>query len=191
MTKFRNKYRVQSARLASWDYTSAGYYFVTLCTRDRICFFGDLIDGTMVLSPIGALVAEEWQKTPQIRIYVELDEWVVMPNHLHGILIINEHTGATPQQQPNTATPPAQQSKVPRSKGAVAKPHALGTIMSQFKSVCTKRIWADGHVNFGWQANYYDHVIRTDASLDHIRAYIHDNPLRWDIDRDSAAQLYM
>jgi putative transposase len=191
MTKFRNTYRVQSTRLANWDYTSAGYYFVTLCTRNRLCFFGDVVDGAMALSPIGATVAGEWQKTSQIRAYVALDEWVVMPNHLHGILVINEHAGSTPQSRDDTAMPLAQQPETPRSKGAVAKPHALGTIISQFKSVCTKRSWTEGHSDFGWQANYYDHVIRTQTSLDHIRAYIRDNPLRWDIDRDNAAQLYM
>ncbi len=114
-----------------------------------------------------------------------------MPNHLHGILIINEHVEATPQPRDSAAMPLAQQPETPRSKGAVAKPHALDTLISQFKSACTKRIWAGGRADFGWQANYYDHVIRTQTSLDHIRASIRDNPLRWDIDRDSVAQLYM
>ena len=88
MTKFRGQYRVESARLPGWDYASAGWYFVTLCTRDHVCFLGDVVDGRIQLSSLGEIVAEEWQKTPQIRPNVELDEWIVMPNHVHGIIVI-------------------------------------------------------------------------------------------------------
>ena len=88
MAKYKDRYRVESARLPGWDYHAAGWYFVTLCTRDRVPFFGEIVDGEMVLSSIGRIVAEEWQRTPEIRSNVILDEWVVMPNHLHGILVI-------------------------------------------------------------------------------------------------------
>ncbi|MCA1994636.1 MAG: hypothetical protein LDL41_21715, partial [Coleofasciculus sp. S288] len=88
MTLYKNKYRIESARCQNWDYTSNGYYFVTICTQNREYFFGDVMADKMQLSPIGKIVAEEWQKTAQIRSYIELDEWVIMPNHLHGIIII-------------------------------------------------------------------------------------------------------
>lgn len=84
MTLYTNKYRIESARCSTWDYTSNGTYFVTICTKNRQCFFGDGVDGEMNLSEIGAIVAEEWQKTAQIRPNVQLGAWVVMPNHFQG-----------------------------------------------------------------------------------------------------------
>ena len=88
MTKFRDRYRVESARLPDWDYRSAGWYFVTACTEDRMPFFDHVADGEMILSPVGEIVAEEWSQTPDVRPNVILDEWIIMPNHLHGIIVI-------------------------------------------------------------------------------------------------------
>src|SRR6266702_5532956 len=88
MTLFKDRYRVESARLKGWDYSAAGYYFVTICTRNRECWLGEVIDGIMRLSSVGEVVAEEWLKTSQMRDNVTLDDWVVMPNHLHGIVVI-------------------------------------------------------------------------------------------------------
>src|SRR5512135_1100423 len=88
MTLFKNKYRIESARLRGYDYSSPGLYFVTICTKNRVSYFGDVVNGKMELSPMGNIVADEWQKTPDIRANVQLDEWVVMPNHLHGIIWI-------------------------------------------------------------------------------------------------------
>jgi putative transposase len=89
MTLFKDSYRIESSRLKGWDYSAAGCYFVTICTRDQECWLGNVVDGVMRLSPAGEIVAEEWQKTAAIRENVSLDEWVVMPNHVHGIIIIN------------------------------------------------------------------------------------------------------
>lgn len=88
MTLYKNKYRIESTRCQNWDYTSNGYYFVTICTQNQEYFFGNVVADKIQLSPVGEIVAEEWHKTAQIRSYIELDEWVVMPNHLHGIIII-------------------------------------------------------------------------------------------------------
>ncbi|MDP2807134.1 MAG: transposase [bacterium] len=88
MTLFRNKYRVESARLTGWDYSQPGYYFVTICTHDRGCLFGKIIDGEMRLNEYGQGVKEEWHKTGQQRLNLHLDEFIVMPNHIHGIIQI-------------------------------------------------------------------------------------------------------
>ncbi|NUO82265.1 hypothetical protein HUU05_19505 [candidate division KSB1 bacterium] len=85
---FKENFRIESTRLQGWDYSRAGWYFVTICTRDHVHFFGEVVNGEMQLSPIGEIVTEEWQKTPQVRSKVELDTWTVMPNHLHGIVVI-------------------------------------------------------------------------------------------------------
>jgi REP element-mobilizing transposase RayT len=89
MTLYKKKYRIESTRLKDWDYSRDGYYFVTICTQDKKCFFGDVIDEKVQLSAIGEIVADEWQKTPQIRKNVSLDTWIIMPNHVHGIIVIN------------------------------------------------------------------------------------------------------
>jgi hypothetical protein len=91
MTLFKGKYRVESTRLRGWDYASAGWYFVTLCTRNRECVWGEVVNGAVRLSPMGEIVAEEWRKTEQIRANVALDEWVIMPNHVHGIIVIKNN----------------------------------------------------------------------------------------------------
>ncbi len=88
--KFKNKYRIEPARLRSWDYASPGWYFVTVCTKNRENFFGDVIGGEMYVSEVGRMVSEEWIKTAIIRSNIILDEWILMPNHIHGILVITE-----------------------------------------------------------------------------------------------------
>ena len=91
MTLYKDKYRIESTRLKDWNYSRDGYYFVTICTQDKKCFFGDVIEEKVRLSTIGEIVADEWQKTVRIRKNVSLDAWIIMPNHLHGIVIINNN----------------------------------------------------------------------------------------------------
>ncbi len=170
MTKFKDKYRVESARLRGWDYTSAGWYFVTICTHQRACVLGRVINGDVELSPLGEIVAEEWQRTAQVRPNVDLDAWVVMPNHVHGIIVINVET---PRRGVSTTT------DVPTNAW---KPNSLGSIVNQIKSVCTKRIRTAGYPGFAWQARFHDHIIRDEPELNRIRRYIHDNPLKWTLD---------
>jgi REP element-mobilizing transposase RayT len=175
MDRFQGKYRIPSARLPGWDYASAGYYFVTIVTHGRIPYFGEILAGKMHLSPIGAIVAEEWSKTPQIRPNIQLDEWVIMPNHLHGIIIIT--TVETPRRGVSTER---------RGVSTKAwKPNTLGSILNQFKSVCTKRIRLACNPDFGWQPRFHDHIIRDEKSLERIRAYIRYNPLQWSQDGEN------
>jgi len=195
MSLFKNKYRIESTRLQGWDYSREGLYFVTICTHDRKHFFGEIVAGEMQLSPIGEIVAEEWQKTPQIRPNVELDERIIMPNHLHGIVVIthalkmSDSTNVETFQR-NVSTGPDVSAKRP-APVARLQPNSLGSIIGQFKSVCTKRIWAAGFRDFAWQTRFYDHIIRNEKSLNKIREYIATNTLRWEEDRNNAANLYM
>ena len=167
MTLFKGKYRTSPTRLPGWDYTSAGGYFVTICTKDRVPFFGEIIDGKMHLSPQGRIVSDEWVKTDRIRSNVTLDEWIVMPNHLHGIVVMAEAVGGPHGETPHRGVSTAWQSGT------------LVAIVGQFKSICTKRIRRDGYSGFAWQPRYYDHIIRDEASLARIREYIAVNPLKW------------
>ena len=169
MSRFKQKYRIESARLKNWDYTRAGWYFVTICTRHHFCWFGEIKQNDIILTPAGEIVAAEWQKTAQIRHNVELDAWVIMPNHLHGIIVISDNNpGETSRRDVST----------PRLQAG-----SLGAIIAQFKSSCTKKIRAGGNPAFGWQARYYDHIIRVEKSLDNIRKYIANNPSKWTLDK--------
>ena len=100
MTLYRNRYRIESTRLSTWDYTAPAWYFVTICTRDRACVLGEVRENALRLFPTGRTVAEEWVRTRLIRPYVKLDAWVIMPDHLHGILRIESHDrrGETPRR---------------------------------------------------------------------------------------------
>jgi putative transposase len=195
---FRNKYRIPSARLRGWDYASAGLYFVTICIKNRVPCLADIVEGMVRLSPIGEIVAEEWQKTAQIRTNVIVDAWVVMPNHLHGIIGITPPDGdarrddgdaprgvivETPRRGVSTATTAA--------ASAAWKSGSLGAIIGQFKSVCTKRIWAAGFRDFAWQERFYDHIIRDERALNRIRNYIANNPARWESDRNNSENVWM
>lgn len=185
MALFKNKYRVQSTRLKGWDYAGAGWYFVTICTRNMEKFFGEIVKDEMQLSAVGEIVANEWVKTPSIRPQVSLDEWIVMPNHLHGILVI-------------ASSPIAETSKVETSRRDVStgstkpqlKAGSLGAMIGQIKSVSTKQIWQAGYGDFAWQSRFYDHIIRDEKSLEKIREYIRNNPLNWEHDRNKSPSPY-
>ena len=165
------RYRSPSLRLPWWDYSQAGWYFVTICTKDRQCVLGEIVEGSVVLTPGGQIVEEEWRRATTVRQHVELDEFVIMPNHLHGILVINEGQKKTSHRDVSTKTSLRSQS--------------LGAIIGQFKSVCTKRIRGQGFPQFGWQRRFYEHIIRDERSLGNIRQYIVDNPAKWELDADN------
>lgn len=133
-----------------------------------------------MLSEIGKIVEEEWQKTSKIRECVNLDAWGIMPNHLHGILIIkNEIDMPRGNLIMNVETP---RRGISTSKW---KPDSLGSILNQFKSICTKRIRNLNCSDFYWQSRFYDHIIRDEKSLHEIREYIHNNPLKWNEDKNN------
>ncbi|HWP92234.1 MAG TPA: transposase [Thermodesulfobacteriota bacterium] len=134
--------------------------------------FGDIVEGRMFLNEIGFLVSDEWIRSVQLRKEIELDEFVVMPNHLHGIVIIREsNVGAT--------------GRSPLPKGP--KPRSIGAFIAGFKSSATKRInIMRGTSGFRiWQRNYYERIIRNEDELNEIREYIANNPLKWESDEEN------
>jgi REP element-mobilizing transposase RayT len=183
---FRNRYRVESTRLRGWDYSAPAWYFVTICTKGHACCLGRISQGQMVLSEMGAIVAEEWQRTAVIRPDIRLDAWVVMPNHLHGIVIID--SGGTEAQSVGfeRARPDRAHSA---AKPGQLRPGSLGAIVGQVKSACTKRIRGLGHINFDWQPRFHDHIIRDEAELARIREYVLNNPAKWELDRYYSAHV--
>ena len=158
----------RSIRVPGFDYAQPGAYFVTICTRDRLPLFGRIIRGAMRLSRMGWIVSDEWMRTPAVRPYVRSDAFVVMPDHVHGIIVIADDRGvARCRTAPIAASGPASGS--------------VGAIVGQFKSVATKRINAVRETPGAlvWQRGYYECVVRDRAMLNRIRRYIADNPARW------------
>jgi putative transposase len=181
MALFKYKYCIESARLKEWDYSRYGYYFVTICTKDKQHFFGDIVGDKMKLSEIGKIVAGEWRKTDSIRDYAKLDEWAIMPNHLHGIIIIqNENNVETPGHA-------SLHREVPFGdtfKASLPKAN-LSHVIKEFKSASTWTIHRKGFTDFAWQSRFYDHIIRNEKELHEIRDYIVYNPLKWQFDEEN------
>ena len=159
--------RRSSLRHAGWDYGSDGWYFVTIVVHDRVrCLSQIADDAEVLLTSIGRIVEDELLKTPMIRSYVQLDEYVIMPDHLHIILVINRGDAVQDDQRH-------------------WKPGCLGAIISRFKEACTKRIRREIDADFQWHRNYNDRVIRDEDELKRIREYIQNNPARWIEDQNT------
>jgi REP element-mobilizing transposase RayT len=169
----------RSMRLKGFDY-SAGVFFVTLVTANRECVFGDVRNDEMQLNTLGLIVQEEWRRSAEIRPEIHLDAFVVMPNHLHAIV------GLATQRD---AVGAHGRAPLPANMGATMfRPaRSLGSLVAGFKSAATHRVNTLRRTPNQplWQRNYYDHVIRNDAELDRIRAYIIENPRRWADDTEN------
>jgi REP element-mobilizing transposase RayT len=175
MGLYRSKFRIESSRLKDWDYSTPWWYYVTVCTKNFKSWFGDIKNGKMILNKLGKVVDEEWKKTKEIRKNVELDYYVVMPNHFHGIIIIND-------VETSRRDVSKEQKTGHRPVSTELKSNSLGSIIGQFKSICTKRIHSMGNSAFNWQPRFYDHIIRNENDLSRIRTYIQNNPLKWELD---------
>jgi len=164
-----------SLRLPGYDYREAGGYFITLCCRDSKILFGKIIDGKVNLNNIGKIVDEEWRRTAFVRSNVELDVFIIMPNHLHAIIIL-KNVGATRRVAPTIGRNP---------RGPLSG--SIGAIIGQFKSTTTKRInnQRNSFLLRVWQRNYYEHIIRTESELEQIREYIVLNPEKWSLDQEN------
>lgn len=136
-------------------------FFVTWCTHHRTQVLSNIVDNGVQLTEIGTIVNEEWLATACIRPTVVLDAWVIMPNHVHGILLLE------------------------------GKDVALGTIIAQIKSMATKRIRALGNTDFAWQTRYYDRILRNERALLAARDYIDKNPQRWTQDIENIEGIFM
>ncbi len=169
-----DKHRRRSIRLPGYDYTQAGAYFITACTHVRACLFGTIVDGVMALNAFGEIVRDEWLKSAQIRREIQLDGFVVMPNHIHGIVVVDPVIPLSP--------PVGAHGRAPLHR----KPKSLGAFMAGFKPAVTRRVNEICHTpgNPVWQRNYYEHVIRDESELGRIREYILSNPQQWEADKE-------
>ena len=170
MTFDRHKHHRRSIRLPGYDYASAGAYFVTVCTYGRECLFGAGAGagGTVRLNPCGHVARDEWSRSAGHRPEIELDAFVVMPNHVHGIVVITDDAGT--ERVGAEHVPPLHRP-----------PGSLGSFVAGFKMAVTKRVnllrGTPGALV--WQRNYYERIIRDDDEAMAIRAYIYENARRW------------
>lgn len=167
---FSQKHR-RSIRLPEYNYTQSGVYFITICTHKRQCWFGNISEGKVKLNHIGYIVAKLWQGCQKRFNYINIDQFIVMPNHFHGILIINNNEHQLSSQR---------QFSKPISG-------SLATIIGSFKSAVTRRINTMRKTPTPpiWQRNYYERIIRNEQELNNVRQYIINNPLKWELDEEN------
>ncbi len=188
----------KSIRLRGYDYSQAGLYFVTICTQGRQCLFGYVDNGVMNLNDAGKMLSATWGEIPAHYEGVEIDEFVVMPNHIHGIVTL---VGATPRGCPDVNFSPGDEGQARGEQGQARGPAptqfrrdvhtrlSLPDVVHRFKTMTTKR-YANGVKQNGWQPfsaklwqrNYYEHIIRDEAAHLKIAEYIQTNPQRWQED---------
>jgi REP element-mobilizing transposase RayT len=169
MSLYKNKFRVESSRLKKWDYSTPWWYYVTICTKDMICWFGEIKNSKMTYSKIGRQAVEILENIPKHFQSSELDYFIVMPNHIHGIIVINDSV----ETRHGVSLQPA-----------FGKPikHSLSLNVNHYKGAVT-RYAKQKNPSFKWQKGFYDHIVRNENDLRRIRAYIQNNPLKWELDK--------
>lgn len=206
--KFKNRYRIPSARLSNWEYSSNAAYFITICTANRQHFFGEIKNDEMQLSTIGEIANQCWLNIPNHFPYFYLDEFIVMPNHIHGIVLIEKpyyegtkykvdngttdadrtvvvvETGhaLTLQSDSQQPTEQKQESKLPHPRFRNQGKNTISSMVSSFKSAVTKQ-GNENKLPFGWQSRFHDHIIRDNDEFIRIRNYVINNAANWKEDK--------
>lgn len=181
----------RSIRLKGYDYSQAGLYFITICCQDRVCRLGKIENGVMICNELGEIAYREWMKTAELRPQIELDAFMVMPNHIHGILKINEMDMDTLHSPNNTGDNMGDnmgECNSPNNTGECNSPlrspsNTIGAIIRGYKSSVTKQFGLMGFDEKLWQRNYYEHIIRDEQSYQIISEYIINNPKKWADDK--------
>lgn len=212
MDKYQNKYRIKTHRMSNWDYSGNGIYFLTIVTQKRVCNLGNVNNGKMVLSDFGKIVEMEFLKSFKIRDELFLNEFIIMPNHLHTIIVLNkpeigigshgshgsygshvETHGSHVETHGRASLQPIEQSEPPK---LIRLPKSISSFMAGFKSAINSKI--DNYIddnqlnipkynrnNHFFQSNYYDHIIRNNSEFERIKNYIINNPTNWENDKFS------
>ena len=209
--KFNYRYNPKSNRLENYDYSENWWYFITICTKDRQEYFGKIIDGEMILNDIGGEIDLEIKNIPIFRKNVILDEYVIMPNHIHIILFLENNNcrdvpveylkGNTEHLKKNVIDNNMFHRNISTENDKFSKQYYsnispkkwnLWNIIKLFKSFFTKNInKSQNKIYFAWQNNYYDRIIRNDDELDRIRKYIIENPLKWELEKDNEQWIFI
>jgi REP element-mobilizing transposase RayT len=203
MTLFKNKYRIESSRLKGYDYSSLGEYFITIDSKSMVEWFGTVQSGQMVPNEVGHIVHQLWLNIPDSHDNVVLDDFVVMPNHVHGIIGLTElgtNRRVVCRDRKNDVV--GRDANIRVSTGKISKQHggatgernpmlsqnSLSFIVRSYKGRVSYEIHKK-HPDFAWQARFHDHIIRDNIELDRIREYIRENPGRWEEEKNSPSGL--
>lgn len=192
-TLFKNKYRIESIRLKHWDYSDPGFYFITICTRDRENMFGEIIDGKMILNKYGFIAKYYLKQIHSHFRFIRIDSFIVMPNHIHLILQIKykpRHRHYRSGRDVallrlyNDDDKNANENANTNKMSIISpKPGSVSAIIRSYKSICKRIINLNyKHSDFNWQLRFYDNIVRVDNDLFRIREYIKDNPPNWEND---------
>jgi len=176
---FKDKYRVNSIRLPHWDYSWEAFYYVTICIKDRVCCLGEVKDDKVYLSEIGEIVFKCWLEIPEHFDKAGLDDWIIMPNHLHGIIIIKDNDFGLKNCRDTTCHVSTER------KFGYMQPKSLSSMIQAFKSSVKRECNKKDLAYFQWQPNYYEHIIRTEDDYARIKDYIVNNPINWEFDRNN------
>ena len=179
-----DRYRRRSIRLQGYDYTSPNAYFVTICSYNHESLFGDVKMDKIVLNQFGRIIFEKWNQIPKYFKNTQIDQFIIMPNHLHGIVII---VTAKHSSEEFTESLNNKHKNASPSHPAGTMPDSVSSIIQNFKSVTTRKINQIRKTSSAklWQRNYYEHIVRNEKELNQIREYIIDNPLKWEFDEDN------
>jgi putative transposase len=175
-----NHHHRRSTRLKGYDYTQEGAYFITICTDRKQWLFGEIQNDVMLLNHYGQIASDCWTETPKHFPHVELDEFIIMPNHMHGIIVITASSSSVGVQHAAPFVSLPSETITPQIKGG-----SLPAIIRSYKSAVTHQINSLYHAvgERFWQRNYHDHIIRSEIELNHLRGYIINNPLSWSKDK--------
>ena len=189
-----DKHHRRSIRLQGYDYSQPGIYFITLCTQNHECLFGEILNGEMRLNEFGKMTQQCWLEIPHHFPHVKLDEFVIMPDHIHGIIILNDIVGAknfSPQPSNNFSPQPSNNfspQPMPTPQQNItpfrSPSKTIGSIIRGFKIGVTKGFRQNMDIYVVWQRNYYEHIIRNKVELNRMRQYIIDNPKKWKTDEN-------
>lgn len=186
----------RSIRLKDYDYAEEGAYFVTICTWNREFLFGEIQHGEVVLSKIGKIVQDYWLEIPKHFENVRLDEFVVMPNHIHGIIVLEKRVEyIQPLQNQNDENKivgvqyiePTAGKSTAQGKYQHVTPKSIGSVIRSYKAIVTRWCRENSLEGLIWQRNYWEHVIRSEETLNKIRGYIIANPAQWEADPENPA----
>ena len=193
---YKNKYKTNTIRLKNWDYSKDAFYFITICTKNKQNLFGKIENDEMVLNSFGEIIKKYWFEIPKHFENVRLDEFIVMPNHVHGILIIDDgNGGGNGGGTKNNAKMETQQccvstnkidEKIQKSNTFYKlKSGSLPVIIRSYKSICTKTINKfQDNIRFAWQPRFYERIIRNQKEFHNIKYYIINNPANWRDDKN-------
>lgn len=175
-------HRRKSIRLQGYDYSQAGAYFITVCTHNRVPLFGEIVDGVMVLNTAGQIVEKCWYAIPEHFPQVTLNEFVVMPNHVHGIITVGANNVGANDYLPLPSNETPIQSNEPPRPLQHGTSRTIGSMVRGFKIGVTRWFRANTDIHAVWQRNYYEHIIRNEDAYLKIAEYIQTNPQRWKTD---------